>query len=613
MTKNLNIGTTSKGKAFTLPLDLITQTVAILAKRGVGKTTTGAVISEELMDAGQRICVIDPTGAHWGLKSTADGKGAAYPVVIFGGEHADAPLEKSAGEVLARAVAEGDFSCIIDLSAFRKGETIQFLTSFFEEIYRLNRRPLHLVCDEADTYAPQKPLPNQLQCLGAIEDVIKKGRIRGLGATLITLRSAIINKNVLTMCEVLVAMRAVHPLDIAPVKEWVSVHGDPEVAKTLIASLPSLPVGTAWFYSPGWGDIFERVQVRPRRTFDSSATPKPGVKVAKPKVLAKVDMERLSEQIRATIEDAKANSPAELKKKLAAVQAELAKERAKPAPKAPAAPKPEIRIVKVPVITDAQIKRLEQLCARMEAEGKRMDESRVRYSGDTRAIVEGIRESVRVTSAANAAPVATQASRYQAPRGFDHMPRVGAAAPATSAPIHSSAKSVPTPVEGGFSPTNPQRKILNAMASLESIGVTRPERGMLAAHAGVKPTTGSYANNISALKTAGLIDYPSQGMVSLTDAGRQQAEVPGIAPTLYAYHRDWCELLTRPQAKLLRPLLEAYPESMTRAELAEKVGVEASTGSFANNISAMKTIGCIDYPRQGLVAASALMFPAGLT
>jgi hypothetical protein len=51
------------------------------------------------------------------------------------------------------------------------------------------------------------------------------------------------------------------------------VHGTLKEREKLMRSLPSLPVGTAWFWSPGWLDVFQRLQVRARDTFDSSATP----------------------------------------------------------------------------------------------------------------------------------------------------------------------------------------------------------------------------------------------------------------------------------------------------------------------------------------------------
>jgi DNA helicase HerA-like ATPase len=48
-----------------LPLDFVTQTQAILAKKRVGKTYTAKVQAEELLKANQQIVAIDPTGAWW--------------------------------------------------------------------------------------------------------------------------------------------------------------------------------------------------------------------------------------------------------------------------------------------------------------------------------------------------------------------------------------------------------------------------------------------------------------------------------------------------------------------------------------------------------------------
>jgi len=57
-----------------------------------------------------------------------------------------------------------------------------------EELHRKNRNPLHLVIDEADAFAPQKPRPDETRMLGALDEIVRRGRIRGLGCTLVTQR-----------------------------------------------------------------------------------------------------------------------------------------------------------------------------------------------------------------------------------------------------------------------------------------------------------------------------------------------------------------------------------------------------------------------------------------
>lgn len=314
-----------------LPIEVVTQTIAILAKRRAGKSYTMRRLVEQLVHAGQQVVLVDPKGDQWGIRSAADGKAPGLPLVILGGERADVPLEVGAGEMVAKLVVEERVSAVLDLSLFRKKEVATFMTEFLENLYRLKAReiyrtPMMLVVDEADAIAPQKPMPGEERMLGAIEDIVRRGGQRGVGCVVITQRSAVLNKNVLTQAQILVALRTIAPQDLKAMKEWIDVHGDEAERKILMESLPSLPTGDAWFWSPGWptGDgIFQRVHVLPIETFDSGATPKPGEKRTEPKTVADVDLDALKRQMAATIAKAKADDPRELRRRIAELQREL--------------------------------------------------------------------------------------------------------------------------------------------------------------------------------------------------------------------------------------------------------------------------------------------------
>ena len=103
--------------------------------------------------------------------------------MILDGDHGDVPLEVTAGQVIAELVVEERMSCVLDLSRFRKGEQTRFMTDFCEHLYHRNRNPLHLVLDEADAFAPQCPMKGQERLLGAVEDLVRRGRARGLGVS----------------------------------------------------------------------------------------------------------------------------------------------------------------------------------------------------------------------------------------------------------------------------------------------------------------------------------------------------------------------------------------------------------------------------------------------
>jgi uncharacterized protein len=66
---------------------------------GSGKTYTAKGFVERLLDAGARVTVVDPLGVWWGLHAGAQGN-AGYPVIVFGGRHADGPLTAEMGRHL---------------------------------------------------------------------------------------------------------------------------------------------------------------------------------------------------------------------------------------------------------------------------------------------------------------------------------------------------------------------------------------------------------------------------------------------------------------------------------------------------------------------------------
>jgi uncharacterized protein len=567
-----------------LPLDFVTQTQAILAKRGVGKSYTASVEAEELLKAGQQVVVIDPTGAWFGLKSSADGKSAGFPIAVFGGEHADVPLEESAGEIVAQAIIERRFSAIIDLSFLRKNQRNRFMTAFLETLFRLNRVAMHLFVDEAHTIAPQKPFGEEARMLGAIEDVVMLGRRRGLGCTLITQRPQVLNKNVLTQCEILCCLRLVHPKDIDAVEEWVNVHADETQAKEMIVSLPSLPIGTAWFWAPGWGDIFKRVNIRKRETFDSSATPKAGEAQVTPKVLAPIDIEKLGQQITATVERAKENDPAQLKRKIAELQKQVATQ--KPVI---AAPVVEQKIVEVPAFSADDKISLASFRHEMDELTKRL--SGVAYDlGSVQAIIQ---------SAINAT---------------NKRPQLPAARPSMSRPTPMSRPAVaiaPRPANGNKPQvdgelTGPEQRILNAIAWLNSIGVDEPEQTAVAFLAGYTIGGGAWGNPRGKLNSRGFVEYLPGDRIRLTDEGRSFAQSPDVPLDAEELQRRVLERLPGPESKILRVLIE-NPEGLPNEELAEKSGYAAGGGAYGNPRGRLRSLGLIEY-RSGLVVPKPLLF-----
>ena len=313
------------GPKLSLPIEAATSTFGVLGKTGSGKTNWAVVLCEELIVAGVQVVVLDPKGDWFGLRSSVDGKAEGYPIIILGGDHGDIPLEHTAGKVVAEWIVTDSPTVILDLSLFNKSQQRRFVEDFALELYRRNRLGMHLILDEADMFAPQQPRPGDQAMLGAIEDIVRRGRQRGIGVTFITQRPACLNKDVLTQSENLVAFRMLGPQDRDAIEAWIKFHGTKEERTEVLSSLSSLPVGCGWFWSPGWLEVLKKCQFRKRRTFDSSKTPTiGGVKMKPPIKLAPVDLQKLQGKIAETIERIRQDDPRALKARIAELEKELA-------------------------------------------------------------------------------------------------------------------------------------------------------------------------------------------------------------------------------------------------------------------------------------------------
>jgi uncharacterized protein len=606
----------------TLPIDVAGEAIGILATRGAGKSYTSADLVEELYRAKVQFAVLDPTGVYWGLRAGGDGQSEGLPIIVLGGAHGDVPLEPTAGALIADLLVDTGQSLILDLSDFpTKGAQTRFVTDFAERLYRRKARArttLHLVVDEADEFAPQKPMRDEARMVGAMEVIVRRGRSRGLGSTLITQRSAALNKNVLDVIDTLVAMRIGSPRDRAAVESWITAKSARDELG-VIESLPSLPTGTAWIWSPVRG-LLQKVPMRRIRTFDSYATPKPGESRIEPSVLAPIDLGKLGQQIAATAERAKADDPKELRRRIVELERQV-RERPASEPQRVEVPV-EIR-VDVPVLSEADRGAIEDLQVGLEGTMTDLD----RGLRDVRALsdrltylvssIDGQKPEVRSSRSGAREAVAT------------HKVQVGGSDSGASSegrkseegemkppvPAISGRRATPQPdptSNGDLALWNPRGartsagRTLDALAWLEGVGVPEANKVAVAFLAGNK-WSGGYRNVLGSLRGAGLVTYPANMRVALTDAGRVEAQQPDAPLSAEALQDAVCEKLGGSLAKVLRGIIEAYPDPIPKPELAERVGL-AWSGGFRNLLGRLRSIELIDYPEPMTVVALPVLF-----
>jgi hypothetical protein len=155
--------------------------------------------------------------------------------------------------------------------------------------------------------------------------------------------------------------------------------------------------------------------------------------------------------------------------------------------------------------------------------------------------------------------------------------------------------------------SGPEQRILNAIAWMESLGIAEPEQTAVAFLADYTYGGGGFNNPKGSLRTKGLIEYRGDRM-ALTDQGRSLAATPEVPLTTEELHHKVLNRIPGPEQKLLRPLLEVYPNDISKEDLAERSGYKAGTGGFNNPCGKLRTLGLVEYPSPGRVKAKSLLF-----
>lgn len=598
-----------------LPLEAVTETFAILAKRRAGKSNAAVVLAEEMFDRGLPWVAVDPKGDWWGVRAAGAGLEASdgLGVLVFGGDHGDVPLEPGSGTLVAELVAQQRLTCVLDVSTMTKADQRRFLVDFATTLYRRNTEPLHVFCEEADEYIPQRVAGENAKLVGAFETLIKRGGFRGIGVTLISQRSASINKDALSQVETLIAMRTPSPQDRKAILGWVDQHA---AGSEAVADLPQLGNGEAWVFSPQWLQTLVKVRFRRRRTFDSGATPRVGGQLAPPAALAEVDLKAIRDAMAETIERAAATDPDVLRRRVRELELQL---QARPTSAKRAEPVERIVRVEVPVLPPDTVQALsvaaDRLLATLAAQSEQLDQT-LRAAAALLVPLQDVHDALAAhpslsTAASPAAPGLTDLSGPPGPAGplgprnppspfaepgepaRDASPsavRSGKARPSS----HAAAEPV---LRSGV------RRMVESLGRMAPLRLTRAQWGTVSR---LKTTGGTWSTYLSDIRQAGLLDESDAGY-TLTPAGFEflgGRPDPLSAAELQQHYR---RILRSGAAKMLDALIGAYPRPLTRAELGEAAALASTGGTFSTYLSDLVRNGLADRDGDRVTATAVLM------
>ncbi|MCZ4068895.1 DUF87 domain-containing protein [Microbacterium sp. H37-C3] len=542
-----------------LPLDIITSSNGILAKKGAGKTSAAVVLLEEMHQVGVPVIVVDPKGDWYGVRTSADGRSPGLPIPILGGRHGDIPLDATAGELVADLLVDRQLSAILDVSEFTKAEQRRFLRAFGDRFYRrADRTPTHFILEECHEYLPQQVRGENAALVETWQRIVKQGRFKGLGVTMASQRSAAVNKDVLTQIDNLFVLRTTAPQDRDAIKAWIDIHAD---SKTILAELPTLQTGECWLWQPERGEPI-KFRFRRRHTFDAGTTPQVGEHLSIPArtTLADVDLAALATALaptRTTGDDL----VAQLRDELTRLRRELAV-----AKNAPPREKVVERIVEIPASVDPKI-----------VDGLR------HVLAELAAVVHSLAEP----QPAQTAPAAPEAVSHRHP---EEPAQPSAVDPAASAGSTTKLRSG-------------AHRMVVALAQMAPLRLTKSQWGTVS-H--LKTSGGTWSTYLSDIRRAGFVDENSAGY-TLTDAGFDYLGARPAPLTPSELQDHYRGILRRGAATMLDALIDAYPDPLSREALGAAAEISTSGGTFSTYLSDLTRNGLARKTDGGVIATEILI------
>jgi hypothetical protein len=568
---SLHIGSTSRGKC-TLPDNAATQALAFLGRRGSGKTYAATKLAELMYGVGSQFVAIDPVGVWWGLRNSPDGKGQGLKdVVIFGGLHADVPLQPGAGELVADVIVDRGISAVLDVSQFEADtDKARFAKDFAARFFYLKKAspsPVHIFIEEAQEFIPQNTQKGEEQMLHVWQRMIRLGRNFGIGVTMISQRPQDVNKKALNQAECVFAFQLTGLHERKAVKDWISDKG---LDENLIESLPSLPPGHAHVWSPEWLKINEVVSIGAKTTYAAGTTPTSSSKAIETKPLAAADFEKLTASMTTVIEASKANDPRELKKKIAELEKQVKSVGLNPSSK------------QIELAVDLAVKKRDfhhQSVIKIYKKGfDELQSIAIKAHKTLSEVLALALPAIDSPSTATTALVGDQAKKYEYAKLSDREPR-----------IQKLLAQRPNGTGSGETMPKAERKILIVLAQRHPSTTGKKQLAVIAEY---KHSGGGFNNALGALRNKQYI--VGSDPIEITDEGLTALGEYEALPTGLDLVRHWQSQFPKAEKTILDVLIDHYPKALTKTELAEESGYESSGGGFNNALGRLRTYELID-------------------
>ena len=581
MSKKPSIGATSEGQLLIDIPRLLKTRLMVQSSSGGGKSWVLRRILEQTASHVQQI-ILDIEGEFISLREKFD-------YVICAPQGADAIATPQTATILARRLRETRVSAIIDMYELKMQDRKRFVRLFLEELVEAPKSMWHpclVVIDEAHLFCPEK---DEAESAAAVNDLITRGRKRGLCGLLATQRLAKLSKDSAAELHNKLIGSTVLDTDVKRAADDLGMN-----KKEATSILRALDPGEFYCFGPALSRAIVKVKVGPVQTTHPepgagtiTKPPEPSAKIKA--LLAKLtDLPKEADQEARTLADFKAEN-AKLKRELTISR--------KAEPRAPAI---EIKRIEVPAIKKHELKWLKECAHKMSQSVKQIaqihERNRDVYDAwvyNLNLIGKGVERLIASLDKVGEQkiPPIGQPTALVPRTVHSRPPSGGIAQPRSSAPGVGNGAD---PTELGVA----ARKILAVLSQF-------PEgcnAGKLTLLAGYR-YAGGFRNSLSELRTAGLMVGKNTEIMRITDAGLALGPFEPLPQgrALIDYwlnHNSFgpCE------RKILAELI-AHPNGLTAQELCERTNYQYA-GGFRNSLSSLRTAGVMIGSNTGTMRVS---------
>lgn len=590
------------------PEVLLNTRMLIQANSGSGKSWALRRLLEQTSGQVQQI-VIDPEGEFATLRERFD-------YVLAAKTGGDTLADPRTAKLLAERLLELGVSAVLDIYELKAHERIRFVRLFLEALVDAPKKLWHpalIVLDEAHVYAPEKGSAESLQ---AVIDLSTRGRKRGFCLVQATQRLSKLHKDAAAEANNKLIGRSALDVDMERAGDELGL------TKTDRRQLRDLEAGEFFAFGPALTRTVTRVRVGLVTTSHPKAGSKLAGVVPPPTDRVKAVLSKLAD-LPAEAEQ-RERTVAEMKARIVELERAVARgfrsaDEIRSAQQATSAP-----VKPVEVLTDADRELLRAVNARLGAiPGEIGGAITARAAHILGLAVEQATAAVDKIATSRQAEVASLLEKKGLDRILDKLARVS---PPPERQVTSPARPAITPgdvarvfkVPAHLLPapdaaaelSGPERKILNALAELEVLGLHPADKiqvGLLAGYTNVR--SGGFSEPLGRLVAGGYVATPAPGKLAITDAGHAASVTQQAPTTPEEMQARVLAKLTGPEQKLLRELLRRYPTPVTKDALGAECGyTNVRSGGFSEPLGRLNTLGIVRTPSRGLVVAAPFLF-----